>query len=35
MLDPQLLRTQLDSVAAQLARRGFALEVAPLATLEA
>ena len=35
MLDPQLLRTQLDSVAAQLARRGFALEVAPLAALEA
>ena len=35
MLDPLLLRTQLDATAAQLARRGFVLDTAALATLEA
>ena len=35
MLDPAQLRTQLDAVAAQLARRGFALDTAALAALEA
>ena len=35
MLDPVLLRTQLDEAAAQLARRGFALETALLGVLEA
>jgi seryl-tRNA synthetase len=35
MLDPILLRTQLDAIAAQLSRRGFALETALLGALEA
>ncbi|HEB57905.1 MAG TPA: serine--tRNA ligase [Gammaproteobacteria bacterium] len=35
MLDPQLLRTQLDEVAARLARRGFKLDTATLEKLEA
>ncbi len=35
MLDPLLLRTQLEVTAAQLARRGFALDTAGLAALEA
>jgi len=35
MLDPKLLRTDLDGVAAQLARRGFTLDTAKLAELEA
>ena len=35
MLDPAQLRTQLDAVAAQLARRGFALDTVALAALEA
>ncbi|THD08794.1 serine--tRNA ligase [Metallibacterium scheffleri] len=35
MLDPVLLRTQLDAIAAQLLRRGFALETALLGALEA
>ncbi|MCK9365828.1 MAG: serine--tRNA ligase [Metallibacterium scheffleri] len=35
MLDPVLLRTQLDAIAAQLSRRGFALETALLGALEA
>ena len=35
MLDPLLLRTQLEATAAQLARRGFALDTAGLAMLEA
>ena len=35
MLDPLLLRTQLEATAAQLARRGFALDVVALAALEA
>ncbi|MHB8386047.1 serine--tRNA ligase [Metallibacterium sp.] len=34
MLDPVLLRAQLDATAAQLARRGFALETAVLGALE-
>ena len=34
MLDPKLLRTELPSVAAQLARRGFVLDVAAFAALE-
>ncbi len=34
MLDPKLLRTDLSNVAAQLARRGFVLDVAGLAALE-
>ncbi len=34
MLDPKLLRTQAAEVAAQLARRGFVLDVAVLAALE-
>ena len=34
MLDPKLLRTQLDAVAANLARRGFVLDVARLKALE-
>ena len=35
MLDPLLLRTQLDAIAAQLSRRGFALQTALLGALEA
>ncbi len=35
MLDPKLLRTQLDQVAAQLARRGFVLDRARFDELEA
>ena len=35
MLDPNLFRTQLDDTAAQLARRGFALDSARIAALEA
>ncbi len=35
MLDPQLVRQHLDHVAAQLARRGFALDTARLGELEA
>ncbi len=34
MLDPKLLRTDLSAVAAQLARRGFSVDVAGLAALE-
>jgi seryl-tRNA synthetase len=34
MLDPKLLRSELDHVAAQLARRGFTLDTAKLAELE-
>ena len=34
MLDPKLLRTEPDRVAANLARRGFMLDVAALAALE-
>src|ERR1700754_1944524 len=34
MLDPKLLRSDPDAVAANLARRGFVLDVARLATLE-
>ena len=34
MLDPKLLRSDLSGVAAQLARRGFALDVAAFAALE-
>ncbi len=34
MLDPRLLRTDLTGVAAQLARRGFVLDVAAFAALE-
>lgn len=34
MLDPKRLRTELDAVAAQLARRGFVLDVAQLRALE-
>ena len=34
MLDPKLLRTEPDRVAANLARRGFTLDLAALATLE-
>ncbi len=34
MLDPLLLRTQLEATAAQLARRGFVLDTAALAALE-
>ena len=34
MLDPKLLRTDLPAVAAQLARRGFTLDVAAFAALE-
>ena len=35
MLDPRLIRNELDSVAAQLARRGFELDAARIAELEA
>ena len=35
MLDPNLFRTQLDDTAAQLARRGFTLDCARIAALEA
>jgi seryl-tRNA synthetase len=35
MLDPKLLRTELDSVAQQLARRGYTLDTAQLRELEA
>ncbi|MGD8514005.1 MAG: serine--tRNA ligase [Granulosicoccaceae bacterium] len=34
MLDPQLLRNELDQVAAKLARRGFSLDVGQLQALE-
>src|SRR3989338_1217019 len=34
MLDPKLLRTQLEETARQLARRGFALDIQALATIE-
>jgi len=34
MLDPKLLRTDLDNVAAQLARRGYELDVATVRSLE-
>ncbi|MFP5505001.1 MAG: serine--tRNA ligase [Gammaproteobacteria bacterium] len=34
MLDPKRLRTELDEVAAQLARRGYALDVARIQALE-
>ncbi len=34
MLDPQLLRTELDATAEKLARRGFVLDTETLATLE-
>ena len=34
MLDPKLLRSDLSQVAAQLARRGFVLDVAAFASLE-
>ncbi|MGB0723567.1 MAG: serine--tRNA ligase, partial [Gammaproteobacteria bacterium] len=34
MLDPRLLRTDLDAVAAQLARRGYTLDTAAIAALE-
>ncbi len=34
MLDPRLLRTELDAVATQLARRGYALDTAALRALE-
>ena len=34
MLDPKLLRSDLDLVAQKLARRGYALDVAGLAALE-
>ena len=35
MLDPKLIRTQLDTVATQLGRRGFALDTGKLEQLEA
>ena len=35
MLDPKLLRSDLELVARQLGRRGYALDVAGLAELEA
>ncbi len=35
MLDPKLIRTDLENVARQLARRGFALDTAAIAALEA
>ena len=34
MLDPKRLRTELDAVAAQLARRGFTLDVETIRNLE-
>ena len=34
MLDPKLLRTDLENIAAQLARRGFTLDTAALSALE-
>ena len=34
MIDPKLLRTQTDTIAAQLARRGFTLDVAAFRELE-
>jgi seryl-tRNA synthetase len=34
MLDPKLLRTELDNVAARLARRGFAIDITELQDLE-
>src|SRR4051794_37293535 len=34
MLDPRLLRTQLDDVARRLARRGFTLDTAAIEALE-
>jgi seryl-tRNA synthetase len=35
MLDPRLLRTDIDAVAQQLARRGYALDTAAISALEA
>ena len=35
MLDPKLLRTELESIATQLARRGYTLNVELISTLEA
>jgi seryl-tRNA synthetase len=35
MLDPRLLRSDLDAVRANLARRGFQLDTAAFAALEA
>ncbi|MDH5784740.1 MAG: serine--tRNA ligase, partial [Chromatiales bacterium] len=34
MLDPRLFRSELDETAAQLARRGFELDVTAIARLE-
>ncbi|MGD8558962.1 MAG: serine--tRNA ligase, partial [Gammaproteobacteria bacterium] len=34
MLDPKLIRTELDHVAKQLARRGFALDIDTISALE-
>ncbi|HEX9811628.1 MAG TPA: serine--tRNA ligase, partial [Burkholderiales bacterium] len=34
MLDPRLLRSQLDDVARRLARRGFVLDIAAFQALE-
>ena len=34
MLDPKLLRNELESTAAQLARRGYTLDVARISSLE-
>ena len=34
MLDPKLLRSDLDNTARQLARRGFALDTTAIAALE-
>ena len=34
MIDPKLLRSDLSGVSAQLARRGFALDVAAVAGIE-
>ena len=34
MLDPKLLRTELESVAARLARRGYTLDIETISTLE-
>ena len=34
MLDPKLLRSDLDAVSQQLARRGFTLDTGTLQTLE-
>ena len=34
MLDPKLLRTDLENTAAQLAKRGFTIDVEALSSLE-